>query len=83
MIKVKFETKQDYIDYCKNSEIMNYPRKCGSSYVYIENGNSCKDLIYFESGYIDIEPKSYPCILVHIDINDNIYGEFIYQNDFD
>ena len=83
MTKVKFETKQDYIDYCKNSEIMNYPRKYGSSYTQIENGNSCKDIIYFENGYIDVEPKSYPCLLLYIDLNDNIYGGFVYQNDFD
>jgi len=82
MIKVKFETKQDYIDYCKNSDIMNYPRKCGSSYVYIENGNSDKDIIYFENGYINVEPKSYPCILVWLETNDNIYGHFIYKEDF-
>ena len=43
MIKVKFETKQDYIDYCIKEEILNFPRKYGSTYVYIDDALECKN----------------------------------------
>lgn len=88
MIKVKFETKQDYIDYCIKEEVLNFPRKYGSTYVYIDDAIECKKYISVKLEntypYIGKEPLSYPCIFVYnLDAEGNIYGEFVYQNDFD
>lgn len=67
MIKVKFETKQDYIDYCIKEEVLNFPRKYGSTYVYIDDALECKNCktIKLENtyAYINKEPLSYPCVL--------------------
>lgn len=67
MEKVKFETKQDYLDYIKINRL-----------------NSVYNLQYVNFG----EPLSYPCILVwYEDCNqhgsDEIYGEYVYRNEFD
>ena len=85
MTKVKFETKHDYIDYCIKEEILNFPRRYGSTYVYIDDALECKNRISgkLENTYIDKEPLSYPCIFVYnLDAEGNIYGEFVYQTDF-
>ena len=81
MNKVKFETKQEYIDYCKYNELLNIRCKYSSQYTNIDNGIE-RETYFDTSCYINIEPKSYPCILVWDEYNDNIYGSFIYQNDF-
>ena len=84
MIKVKFESKSNYVEYCKASMIGNFPRKYGSSYVFIDNGKNCEP-IYLEKydGYLDVEPLSYPCIMCYyVDYDANIFGNFIYPNDF-
>ena len=82
MNKVKFETKQDYLEYCKHNEVVNIRRKYGSQHTNIDFGISERDH-YFETGcYVSIEPKSYPCILTWYDDGDNIFGSFIYPNDF-
>ena len=85
MTKVKFETKQDYIDYCKENELANIPRKIGSTYMNIEDSKLMKEYIYFDfnNAYLDREPLSYPCIFIYYEDNDDqIYGNFIYSNDF-
>ena len=33
MAKVKFESKSNYVEYCKSYMIGNFPRKYGSAYV--------------------------------------------------
>ena len=53
MAKVKFETKQDYIDYCKVSEVGTYSRQYGSSYMSIEDGKSCAHILLGNNGYLD------------------------------
>ena len=83
MAKVKFETKQDYIDYCKVSEVGTYSRQYGSSYMSIEDGKSCAHILLGNNGYLDKEPLSYPCIMCYYEDNDgNFYGNFVYPNDF-
>jgi hypothetical protein len=85
MIKVKFETKQDYIDYCIKEEILNFSRKYGSTHVFIDDAIKCKNCISgkLENTYIDKEPLRYPCIFqYYVDAEGNIYGGFVYQNDF-
>lgn len=83
MNKIKFETIEEYFYFCKENEIYNIPRKYGSQYTYIDNGLDRKT--YFDLGnenYISTEPKSYPCIFTWYDNGDNIFGSFIYPNDF-
>ena len=80
---VKIETKQDYIDYCKNKGLVNSPRNFGSVWVDIDNAKSIDANIFInETDYIDQEPLSYPCILVWCETNDMIFGSFVYPNDF-
>ena len=81
MNKKKFETKEEYIEYCKEYEILNIPSKYGSLRTYFLCGN--KSETYFEDGrYISYEPKSYPCILVWMENDNSIDGVFIYSTDF-
>lgn len=96
MEKVKFETKQCYIDYCKEHEIMNISRKYASQYADIDCGlhhDDTRKYIYFHpengidySKYIMDEPLKYPCILAWTCIegdNDIYRGIFIYPEDFE
>jgi hypothetical protein len=81
MIKIKFETKQDYIDYCFNNDIVSYRRY---GHTNIDNSHICK-IISPKDGnaYIEEEPLSYPCIFVYtLDNEENADGTFIYPNDF-
>lgn len=85
MIKVKFETKQDYIDYCKTKELGNFPRRYGSTYMNIDHAKLMEEcfLLGYNNAYLDKEPLSYPCMFVYYEGNDDqIYGDFIYPNDF-
>ena len=85
MAKVKFETKLDYIGYCKASEVGNFPAQYGSTYMFIDNGKKCEEHISLErnNGYLDVEPLSYPCIMCYYeDCDGNFYGNFVYPNDF-
>ena len=47
MIKVKFETKQDYIDYCKANELGNVQRRYGSTYMNIESCKIDENIFFF------------------------------------
>lgn len=81
MNKIRFETKQEYLDYCQYNELLNIRRKYSSQYTNIDNGIERET--YFDAGYyINIEPKSYPCILIWDEFNDDIYGSFVYLSDF-
>ena len=84
MAKVKFESKSNYVEYCKAHMIGNFPRKYGATYVYIDNGKKCEPIFLDKyEGYIAIEPLSYPCIMCYYeDCDDNVLGNFIYPNDF-
>ena len=78
------ETKESYLQYCKDMDVYNQPRKYGSTHTYIEDGIDRET--YLDDGtnnYISTEPKSYPCIMVYGEYNDQIYGYFIYQRDFE
>ena len=83
----KFETKQEYLDYCKDNQVYNIPSKYASFYTYISNGIERET--YFEKlhesvCYVSTEPKSYPCILtwIEIDSDNSIYGCFVYPSNF-
>lgn len=81
MNKYKFETKEEYIKFCKEHEILNIPSKYGSLNTYFLYGN--KRNTYFEDGsYISYEPKSYPCILAWMENDNSIDGVFVYSTDF-
>jgi hypothetical protein len=81
MNKKKFETKEEYIKYCKEYEVLNIPSKYGSLNTYFLCG--IERNTYFDNGrYISYEPKSYPCILVWAENDNSIDGVFIYSNDF-
>lgn len=81
MNKKKFETKEEYIKYCKEYEVLNISSKYGSLNTYFLCG--IKRNTYFDNGrYISYEPKSYPCILVWAENDNSIDGVFIYSNDF-
>lgn len=82
MNKVKFETKQDYINYCFNNDIVSYRRYGHTS---IDNSRVCKIISpKDDKAYIEEEPLSYPCILVYtLTYNEELpVGTFIYPNDF-
>jgi len=84
MEKVKFETKEDFLEYCKTNKICNIPRKYGSQCCDFYDGIERKIMIDGHN-YINEEPKKYPCILVFgefIGFIDEIYGMFIYPEDF-
>jgi len=84
MEKVKFETKEDFLQYCKTNKICNIPRKYGSQCCDFYDGIERKTMIDGRN-YINEEPKKYPCILVFVEIIgfiDEIYGMFIYPEDF-
>ena len=84
MEKVKFETKEDFLEYCKTNKICNIPRKYGSQCCDFYDGIERKTMIDGRN-YINEEPKKYPCILVFaefIGFIDEIYGMFIYPEDF-
>ena len=81
MKKVKFNNKSEYVDYCKNNDIYNKFEKQSQNYIDFEDGNKTEH--YFnEKQYINVEPKLYPCVLVHEYFNDCNYGYFVYMNDF-
>ena len=80
MNKKKFETKEEYLEYCKKYEILNIPSKYGSQHTYINEG--IKRDTYFGERYISYEPKSYPCIMIWEDNGASIKGVFIYESDF-
>ena len=81
MNKKKFETKEEYIGYCKENKLLNIPSKYGSLNTYFFCG--FKRNTYFEDGrYISYEPKSYPCILAWMENDNSIDGMFIYSTDF-
>ena len=81
MEKIKFETKEQYIKYCKENEVLNISSRYGSLNAYLLGGK--ERYRYFDDGrYISCEPKSYPCILVWAENDDSIDGVFIYSNDF-
>jgi len=81
MEKVKFETKEDFLKYCKINEICNIPRKYGSQWCNFDDGIERKTMIDGYN-YINEEPKKYPCILAFIEYIDEIRGMFIYPEDF-
>lgn len=84
MIKVKFETKQDYINYCIENDIVSYHMPYGGR-PHIDNSMECKEPIpgYKARTFIEIEPLSYPCIFVYtLDYDGDVEGTFIYPNDF-
>lgn len=88
MNTVLLETKQDYIDYCVENDVLNIPRKYASQYTEIDGGidHDLYDVISIDGKYISSEPLAYPCIFVWtcIDGNNDIYrGEFIYPGDFE
>lgn len=81
MEKIKFETKEQYIQYCRENEVLNIRSRYGSLNTNFLCGNERNR--YFDDGrYISHEPKSYPCILVWAENDDSIDGVFIYSNDF-
>jgi len=85
MAKVKFESKSDYINFCNKSDVGNFPARYGSTYMYIDGGNKCEYIpLEKNRGYLDVEPKAYPCIMCyHEDVDGNFWGNFVYLEDFD
>jgi len=88
MEKVKFQTKLEFLEYCRLNEVCNIIYKYGSPQV-CKFDNGIERTKYFETefytAYVTEEPKKYPCILVwdkYGDFNDIIKGVFIYSEDF-
>jgi len=84
MNKVKFETKQDYINYCIENDIVSYRIPYGGR-PSIDNAKTCNPPMpgLGKNTYIEEEPLSYPCIFVYtLDNEGDANGAFIYPNDF-
>ena len=82
MNKVKFETKQEYLNYCQTNYIGTIPN---CIYNKIENGIERQTRL--DNGiFINEEPKSYPCIMIWEDVAGKWWttksGIFIYLDDF-
>ena len=81
MNKKKFETKEEFLNYCKENEVCNIPRRFLSQWTYFVDGVERKT--WFDNGNsIYVEPKSYPCIFVWSEFDNTIFGMFVYENDF-
>jgi hypothetical protein len=81
MEKVKFETKEEFLNYCKENEICNISRRFLSQWTDFTDGVERKT--WFDNGNsIYAEPKSYPCIFVWNESDNVISGMFIYRDDF-
>lgn len=82
MEKVKFETKEEFLNYCKENEVCNISRRYGSQWADFTDG--IERTTWFDNGnYISFEPKSYPCVFVWNEECDNVIsGMFIYEDDF-
>lgn len=81
MEKVKFETKEEFLNYCKENEVCNISRRYGSQLADFTDG--IKRKTWFDNGnFISAEPKSYPCIFVWNEFYNQIAGMFVYENDF-
>lgn len=79
MKKIKFETKQDYLNYCDTHAIVS---ECsGEDYTWLTIIDSHERKNMFKKAS-KIEPKSYPCILCYEEFADNYIGAFVYPNDF-
>lgn len=81
MEKVLFNTKEEYIHYCKDNEVCNFRYKYGSTYTNIEDSID-RDTYIDDKNFISQEPKTYPCILVYGEFDDSFFGYFVYPNDF-
>lgn len=74
MNKIKFNTKQEYINYVK--EHFKY------QYIRLEDGLLIRNSLG-DQKYISSEPKSYPCILIWNEDDLGYFtGIFVYTNDF-
>ena len=83
MNTVLFETKEDYISYCKEKNLISIIKAYVEKHIKFDGGKECH--IKLEDNYfIDSEPFGYPCIFVWtIDPYDYIEGTFIYPRDFE
>lgn len=81
MEKVKFKTKEEFLNYCKENEVCNISHRYGSQLTDFTDGVERKT--WFDNGNsICAEPKSYPCIFIWNEYDNVISGMFVYENDF-
>lgn len=93
MKKIKFNNKEEYINYCIDNDILEMPRKYGSQctdisdayegtfYVIDSDIEGCNKEI--RNWHIKYMPKEYPCIFCYTEVDYGFIGSFIYSKDFD
>jgi hypothetical protein len=85
MEKARFETKQEYIEYCIKHNVFNERRKYCSTRTLFDDSLELngREIYISDTEYIDDEPKSYPAILIYEFDGDNFYGSFVYPKDLE